>query len=447
MSSAGPQPSLSVVIPTLNEADRIAQLLQELRRLGPRVELIVSDGGSTDRTVEIARSHADLVVEGGAGRGAQLNRGAAAARGAILFFVHADSRFDTRALRTLQDWLADLRSLELAGVFRFALDAPGFGWRVLEWGQGWRHRLLGVAFGDQGLVLPRSLFAELGGYPDLPVMEDASLMKALRRATTVHTLPAPLPTSPRRYQREGRVRAVLRNQVLLGLHALGVHPRRLAGAYRPNPKPQPGQSTTPYCDQTLLIFAKAPVPGRVKTRLAAAVGPEIAARFYKVLGSMVVKQVGGGAHETVVCFDPPDAEAEVRAWLGPELKYRAQSEGDLGDRMDDAVRQALVGGGSAVVIGTDAPDVDASTVSGAFAALGDHDLVLGPAEDGGYYLIGLNRPNSTLFQGIPWSTDRVFEVTVELATRAGLRIHLLPTLRDVDRLADVPESLRYVLEP
>ena len=113
--------------------------------------------------------------------------------------------------------------------------------------------------------------------------------------------------------------------------------------------------------------------------------------------------------------------------------------------MEAAVAEALEGGLPACIIGTEAPDVDAELVGAAFTALRENDVVLGPAKDGGYYLIGLNRPQSLLFRGIPWSTDRVLDETLAVAAQAQLRVHLLPTHADVDRLADVPASLRGAL--
>lgn len=431
---------VSAIVPTLNEKPQLARLVRELRALGARTEIIVSDGGSIDGTVELATELADHVVHGRAGRGGQLNRGAEVACAPLLFFVHADSAFTDHARAALESWLDDPRSDHEAATFQFALAADGLRWRGIELGQRLRHRVTGVAFGDQGLILPRILFDELGGYPDVPIMEDASFHRTVRRATSVRTLPAALPTSARRYERRGWVQSVAQNQLLWVLHALGADPHRLARAYRPEAPPQE------RAPSALMVFAKAPRPGRVKTRLAASVGDKAAVDVYRALGRTVVEKVAGGSFQTWVCFDPPDATSEMRRWLGEGLAYRPQSAGDLGDRMSEAIRYGLTIADRVCVIGTDAPDVDRGLVESAISALDGHDVVLGPAVDGGYYLIALDAPQPQLFQDIPWSSEAVLERTLAAARRSGLDVHLLRELRDVDHVEDVPTAWKSLLE-
>jgi rSAM/selenodomain-associated transferase 1 len=182
----------------------------------------------------------------------------------------------------------------------------------------------------------------------------------------------------------------------------------------------------------------------VKTRLAADVGDAEAVRIYRHLGRRVVDAVRGGAYHLRVCFTPADAARELQAWLGDhEMELRPQADGDLGRKMDQAFREAFEDGADAVcLVGTDAPGVDRALVERAFRALEEHDVVIGPTEDGGYYLLGLNGPRPELFRDIPWSTDRVLALTRERILRAGLDLHLLPVLPDVDTLADLPLELR-----
>ena len=186
------------------------------------------------------------------------------------------------------------------------------------------------------------------------------------------------------------------------------------------------------------LFAKAPRPGSVKTRLAADIGADEAVRIYRQLGSRVVSQVGPVSSLTV-WYDPPDAADEMRAWLG-DLCYRPQVSGDLGERLavafDDhfAARPNEI----AIAIGADAPEVDADVILGAAAALQSADVVIGPATDGGYYLIGLKRPLLCLFgDEIPWGTDRVFGATKRICDGHGIAFETLPVLRDVDRFEDL----------
>ncbi len=187
----------------------------------------------------------------------------------------------------------------------------------------------------------------------------------------------------------------------------------------------------------VLFFARAPRPGQVKTRLAADVGPDAALEIYRTLGLRVVDQIAGVSSITV-WYEPADAEEEMRAWLG-DLRFEAQPEGDLGARLTHAFAAHFTAhpGEPAIAVGADAPDVDAAAIETAGNALRSTDVVLGPATDGGYYLIGLARPLPELFQDMPWGTEEVLDAT--RAACKGMRItpELLPVLRDVDRLSDL----------
>ena len=198
----------------------------------------------------------------------------------------------------------------------------------------------------------------------------------------------------------------------------------------------------------LVVFARAPERGRVKTRLAASVGEAAALACYRELGRAVVDAVraptgegGRAAWRTVVAHTPPDGAPALAAWLDPDgrgaLAYEPQVDGDLGARMRAAVERALAAGAPrVVVVGTDCPDVDAAVVGEALAALDAADVVLGPALDGGYYLVGVRHPRPEIFAGVPWSTPHTLAVTLQRAQSAGLTVALLAPLRDIDTAAD-----------
>jgi rSAM/selenodomain-associated transferase 1 len=191
--------------------------------------------------------------------------------------------------------------------------------------------------------------------------------------------------------------------------------------------------------ERLVVFVKRPRAGEVKTRLARETGSEAAAVVYRAMAEHVLRATAplDGTYDRVVSYAPADAGDEIRAWL-PAETCLPQAEGDLGARMTHALASALASGASrAVLIGTDAPALGREHVLQAFAALRDVDLVLGPARDGGYYLVGLGAPRPALFEGIAWSTSSVCAATLERARALGLRHRLLPELRDVDTLADV----------
>jgi hypothetical protein len=191
--------------------------------------------------------------------------------------------------------------------------------------------------------------------------------------------------------------------------------------------------------QVLGVFVKAPVAGRVKTRLAADLGPIGAAALYRRLGRQVVAAASSDTHQTVVWYAPVAGGRRVRAWLdGLGVSgFRAQPDGDLGDRLRTAFATHFrEGAGRVVIIGSDCPGLDRPVIADAFAALDDHDVVLGPARDGGYYLIGMKALQEPLFQGMPWSSVAVLNETTAAARSLGLAYHLLSPLRDVDSIAD-----------
>ncbi len=187
-------------------------------------------------------------------------------------------------------------------------------------------------------------------------------------------------------------------------------------------------------DDELLVFTKYPVPGRVKTRLIPAIGAEAAALLHRRLTEQTLDEMSKLPARLKVCYDGA-TRTEMQDWLG-ELELREQGSGNLGERLGRAVALSFrEGARRVVVIGTDAPALTAETVRGAFRLLENIDLVLGPAHDGGYYLIGLSRPAPELFIGIEWSSERVLRQT--LAAAAGLRVALLQEMADIDRPEDL----------
>ncbi|HEY6947277.1 MAG TPA: TIGR04282 family arsenosugar biosynthesis glycosyltransferase [Gemmatimonadales bacterium] len=191
-------------------------------------------------------------------------------------------------------------------------------------------------------------------------------------------------------------------------------------------------------NRSLVVFARAPELGRVKTRLAREIGEAAALEAYRELGKAVLGAVGRlGACDLVVAFTPADREASVRAWLGPAPRYEPQLEGDLGARMLGAVAGRFAAGAAKVLlIGTDCPGLNPELLETAFARLDRADTVLGPAADGGYYLVGMKRPIPELFEGIPWSGPTTLSATLARAAAAGVSVALLDERRDIDTAAD-----------
>lgn len=193
--------------------------------------------------------------------------------------------------------------------------------------------------------------------------------------------------------------------------------------------------------EKLIIFARYPEAGRVKTRLIPALGAAGAAEFYCQMAEQTLAQArqlqGQRSLQVEVCFAGGTSEL-MQDWLGGDLLYTAQGDGDLGERMQRSLDSAFgTGVQRSVIIGTDCPDLDAQLIEQAFQNLDQHDVVLGPAADGGYYLIGLRQSVPALFTGIAWSTAIVLQQTVNIAQELGLTIAYLPTLSDID----YPEDL------
>lgn len=224
-------PEVSVVIPTLNEADAIAHAVERALALRPR-EVVVADGGSDDGTAEIARRAGAVVVVGERGRGPQLNTGANAADGGVLLFLHADTFLASAAVRHLRRAIDD--PAVVWGAFRQRIDARGWRYRALEAGNAWRARWLGAPYGDQGMFVRSEAFDAAGRFPDQPLMEDLHLACRLRRQSGPVLLAGPLHTSARRWQRNGVVWQTAKNWAFVAMWTAGVSPVRLARWYRPH---------------------------------------------------------------------------------------------------------------------------------------------------------------------------------------------------------------------
>ncbi len=202
--------------------------------------------------------------------------------------------------------------------------------------------------------------------------------------------------------------------------------------------------------RSLGVFLKRPDPGAVKTRLGRAIGDASACDLYRQLVADTLEWACALPRTRLVVFFTPDDAAQDCASLLPpraEAELVPQGSGSLGTRMNAAFDELLRDGRDrAALIGTDCPLLDRATVEQAYRKLARHDVVLGPTEDGGYYLIALRRRAPTLFRRVPWSTSAVLRRTTARARSAGLRHHLLPGLRDLDTAADLPPLATALLE-
>ncbi|GAB6904390.1 Glycosyltransferase, group 2 family protein [Desulfosarcina cetonica] len=223
-----PKPYLSVIIPTLNEERQIGRTLESAAAAD--TETIVCDGGSTDATVAIARRLGARIVHGPIGRARQQNRGAAAAGGEVLLFLHADTRLPQDPVAHIFDTLMDRRVV--LGAFRFATDLSS---PVMRWISFWTNQRAGrlkLPYGDQGLFLRRRDFFRVGGFPQVPIAEDLYLVRRMARRGRIAMAPAAAITSARRWQRLGPLRTTLVNTLIATGCLAGMRPQRLASLYR-----------------------------------------------------------------------------------------------------------------------------------------------------------------------------------------------------------------------
>lgn len=198
----------------------------------------------------------------------------------------------------------------------------------------------------------------------------------------------------------------------------------------------------PPSTEVVLVFAKYPRAGRVKTRLARELGDAAAADLYRAFVADLLDTLDGIGRPLAICHWPADAGGDMREWLGEDRRYWAQEGDDLGERMANALARAFRAGfRRAILVGTDLPDLPSSIVVRAFDALARTGVVLGPARDGGYYLIGFCAETFTrdVFRDIPWSENAVCRRTRDRMAANGLAPVLLPVWKDIDTVADLEE--------
>ncbi len=222
---------ISAIIPTLNAGDGLAATLRCLGQNPEIGEIIVADAGSADATHAVSESGGARLIDAPRGRGSQLAAGAKAANGDWLLFLHADTALQAGWPGEAAKFMADPENRFRAGVFRFALDDQTRAARRLERLVAWRTRVLGLPYGDQGLLMSRAFYGSLGGFAEIPLMEDVDMVRRIGRMRLVF-LDAMAMTSAKRYRDGGYWRRSARNLFCLCLYFLGVAPERIERIYR-----------------------------------------------------------------------------------------------------------------------------------------------------------------------------------------------------------------------
>ena len=222
---------ISVIIPVLNEADGIVDTLEHVNSLSGNKEVIVVDGGSTDQTVQLAEDFADKVCVTEAGRGHQMNYGAQAADGDILFFLHSDSWLEEGALLELEE-VMEYQEIS-GGCFSLKIDDDSWPLKFIAWTSNLRAKYLNLIFGDQGIFVRRKVFEQLNGYPEIELMEDWEFSQQLaKQEGKVTQLKHKIYTSARRWEKNGTWRTIWLMHKIKFLYMMGVEPEKLREIYR-----------------------------------------------------------------------------------------------------------------------------------------------------------------------------------------------------------------------
>jgi rSAM/selenodomain-associated transferase 2/rSAM/selenodomain-associated transferase 1 len=435
---------IHVIIPALDEEVALPSVLGRIPTWVDQV--IVVDNGSVDGTATVAqRAGATVVEEPQRGYGRACLAGIAASNDAAdaLVFLDADgSDFPEQMDRLVDPIIAGQADLVI-GSRRLGSCAP----RAMSLPQRVGNMLAPALI----RLLWKQRYTDLGPFRAIRTaalrqlgMDDQTygwtVQMQIRAARFgLRCTEAPVDYARRKGGRS-KISGTIRGTVKAGAKILGcVAHEFLAPSIR-----------HPYVKESLVVFARCPESGRVKTRLIPALGPDGAAALHADMLRHTITLVSQFKHERGLPVELRHSRGtpqDFAAFGVDGLPCRPQLDGDLGARMLHAFRIMLREASAAVIIGTDCPELSPGILHAAFEALkpgGAHDLVLGPATDGGYYLIGLRRPIPALFADMPWSTDQVLAETMRRASAHDLNTHLLPTLDDVDEPKDLSiwESVR-----
>ncbi len=429
---------ISVIVPVLNEEAGIDACLQDLRclrRLGH--EVIVVDGGSTDATRTRAAPHCDKLLRSRPGRARQMNLGARHASGEILLFLHADNKLQAGARRLVEELLT--RGQNGWGWFKLRLSGRLPVFRLIAALINGRSRLSRICTGDQSLFVSAELFRAAGGFPDIPLMEDIAICKALGKLERPRPSNLPTLSSSRRWESAGVARTILQMWWLRWLYFCGVSPASLAARYYP--QHFGGAPRHKFAAARILVFAREPKAGAVKRRLAAQIGEQAALRLYRAMLRRVVATVEQRPLAEYRLWVTSNREHEDFLALCNAQDIHLQRGADLGARMIHAAATELAQDAveSVLIVGSDCPALTLDYLEQALQALAQgFEVVIGPARDGGFVLIGLRKARAELFHAVDWGGPEVLRQTLHRVRGLGIRHHLLEVSWDVDDAEDLP---------
>jgi len=436
---------VSVIIPVLNEEEFLKERLTALQWLRNKYsEIIIVDGGSSDHSAKISAPMADTFLFSRKGRANQMNAGAKNARGEILLFLHSDAVFLENSFEELQKKIATIDIFW--GWFNLKFTDRSLIFSLISNSMRIRSSLTKICTGDQTLFVSAKLFNDIGGFPDIPLMEDIAISKMLKKESPPVFISNPVFSSVRRWESEGALKTILTMWWLRFQYWASIDPKRLAKSYYPqidfsiNDTNKNHQSFK-FPQINILLFARTPELGKVKTRLEPALGAEKALSLHKAMINRIFQLASkSGLAESKLWLTSGDNK-EMFIKLSSGDSVFNQPEGNLGEKMLFAIAQTLnlPNMNAAIVVGCDCPSINKDYLNTALLHLDQGvKLVLGPAEDGGYVLIGMNAVYPEIFEGISWGSTEVFSQTVKNAEALGISYVSLDPLWDVDRPEDLP---------
>jgi rSAM/selenodomain-associated transferase 1/rSAM/selenodomain-associated transferase 2 len=417
----------SIVIPTLNEEYFLEKNLKRLKSIDRNLEIIVADGGSSDNTIGVCRRFGVQTINSLSGRGRQLNAGATAASGDILIFLHADTFLPDNAFKLSDEFFQAKENK----ICRFLL------------GFDFNHKLLDLysafskfdtkftGFGDAAIIIRKTLFEELNGFTYGSIFEDTDFLNRASKITKIKIINQSVISSARRFIKDGVIRRQLHNAFLFAGYILNINENFLSRMY--------DQQLNKMKTNSILIFVRNPKIGEVKTRLAKTTSEKFALGFYKSCAENIIRKIKKIPQlNQFIFYSSKEDKDDVIKWLGSNYFFSAQEGNDLGSRMKSAFEKVFsTGTQKVIIIGSDIPDLSAEIINKAFAYLDGSDVVIGSSKDGGFYLLGMKKMYAELFEGIEYSTAKVFSETLSRIKELKLSCKLLPELQDIDTEEDL----------
>ena len=433
--------TISVIIPVFREEDRINNTIQALMDIKGknRVEIIVVDGDTGGSTIHCIEDTGIIKLISKKGRSIQMNKGADAASGEILLFLHADTMLPENGFARIEEVIESRKCV--AGAFNYYTKSMNPFMKFIYYTSYLRSRTSRIAYGDQAVFIRKDYFEKIGKYPEIPLMEDVELMKQIKKnKDNLCILKDRVKTSTRRYEEEGMIYGWLRNHKVRILYHFGVSPERLIKFY-------PDTRERRKSDCGLILFLKFPQKGKVKTRLAKDLGDSITLKLYRCFIRDMLEKLRRLPYSLHLFAVPPEKIPALRRWLGKTgpFSLHPQEGCSLGERMKHAFEKMFQAGyESCIITGSDLPDLPLSVPAEAFGALKTHEAVIAPTPDGGYYILGFQRRHfcKAVFENIKWSTELVFQQTMTVFKQKKIRVKILREWQDVDDFNDLEDLIK-----